>query len=189
MTETLMPKSWHNRERTWRWRANKLLGKIETSVAYLCLKRPQRCGCFRDESGFKPGQSRHLSKCSYQPESRQKRLDGVENVCECRRGCWSYLRGIGVVDVVIAAVKQIQKFGRNAPFRFNNLITDLPIEQGRCIGAINSVRRQIARAKVAQAQTRRKPSVIVQCDRPMKSPPAPLRAQACPPGRPARHFG
>ena len=47
--------------------------------------------------------------------SHLKRFDGVENVCECRRGCWRYLGDIGVVNVVIAAVKQIQKFDRNAP--------------------------------------------------------------------------
>ena len=62
---------------------------------------------------------------------------------------------IGVVNVVIAAIEQIQEFGRNAPFLVN-LIADLSIEQRRCLRAINSVGRQIARTKVAQAQTRRK---------------------------------
>ena len=63
-----------------------------------------------------------------QPETDLKGLDGMENVCERRRGCWCYTRGIGVVNVVIAAIKQIQKVGRNAE-ALVNLITDLPVEQ------------------------------------------------------------
>ena len=58
----------------------------------------------------------------------------MENVCECGRGSWRDSGGIGVVDVVIAAVQQIQKLGRNAPF-LTDLITDLPVVQRRCVGA------------------------------------------------------
>lgn len=54
----------------------------------------------------------------------------MENVCERRRGCGRYSGGIGVVNVVIVAVKQIKEFGRNAPFVVN-VITDLRIEQYR----------------------------------------------------------
>ena len=63
-------------------------------------------------------------------ESHLKRFDGVENVCECRRGCWRYLGDIGVVNVVIAAVEQIQKFDRNAKCVVN-FTTDLRVEQRR----------------------------------------------------------
>ncbi len=52
-----------------------------------------------------------LSKGSSQRESYLKRFDGMKNVCECRRGRWSYSGGIGVVNVVIAAVEHIQEFG------------------------------------------------------------------------------
>ena len=65
-------------------------------------------------------------------DSRLKRFDGVENVCECRRGGWRYLRDIGVVNVVIAAVKEIQEFERNAKCVVN-FTTDLCIEQRRCL--------------------------------------------------------
>ena len=71
-------------------------------------------------------------KASSNPESHLKRFDGVENVCECRIGCWRYSGGIGVVDVVILAVQQIQGFDDKAPF-FGNSITDLRIEQNRWI--------------------------------------------------------
>ena len=63
--------------------------------------------------------------------SRLKRFDGMENVGECRRGGWRYLRDIGVVNVVIAAVQQIQQFDRNAECVIN-FTTDLRIEQCRC---------------------------------------------------------
>ena len=62
--------------------------------------------------------------------SHLKRFDGVENVCERRRGGWRYLGDIGVVNVVIAAVKQIQKLDRNAP-SVVNFTTDLRVEQRR----------------------------------------------------------
>ncbi len=54
----------------------------------------------------------------------------MHNVSECRRGCWRYSGDIGVIDIVIVAVKQIQKLGRNAPL-FVDVITDLSIDQYR----------------------------------------------------------
>ena len=50
-----------------------------------------------------------------QPESHLERFGGVENVCEFRRGGWRYSGDIGVGNVVIAAIQQIQEIGRNAP--------------------------------------------------------------------------
>jgi hypothetical protein len=47
------------------------------------------------------------SEGSSQSDTHLKRFDGVENVCECRRGSWRYLGLIGVVNVVIATVKQV----------------------------------------------------------------------------------
>jgi hypothetical protein len=61
----------------------------------------------------------------------------VEDVCECRRGCWRYLGIIGVVDVVVAAVQQVQKKWPKSPVLMDS-ITNLPIEQCYCFGAINS---------------------------------------------------
>jgi len=62
--------------------------------------------------------------------SHLKRFDGVENVCECRRACWRYLGDIGVVNVVIAAVEQIQKHDRNAECVVN-FTADLRIDERR----------------------------------------------------------
>ena len=107
--------------------------------------------------------SKGASKGSYQREAHLERFGGVENVCEFRRGRWRYSGDIGVGNVVIAAIRQIQKIGRNAslPIKF---ISEPHIEQQRRRGAIDSVGRQIARAKVAQAHSRREAFVIVQCD-------------------------
>ena len=79
--------------------------------------------------GFAP-HARYLLKSSFYSHSYLKRFDGVENVGEFRRGCWRYAGFIGVVNVVIFAVKQIQTLGVNAPF-FVNSIADLRIEQYR----------------------------------------------------------
>ena len=49
-------------------------------------------------------------ECVTEPEPHLKRFDGVENVCECRIGRWRYSGGIGVVNVVVPAVQQIQSF-------------------------------------------------------------------------------
>ena len=65
-----------------------------------------------------------------------KRFDGMENVAEDRRGRGRDPRFIRVVDVVIRAVKQIGKFGCNAP-SFTNLITDPSGCNLRCgVGAL-----------------------------------------------------
>ena len=71
-----------------------------------------------------------ISKGPSYPESHLKRFDGVENVRECRIARWRYPGGIGVVDVVILAVQQIQGFDDKAPFSGNS-ITHLRIEQNR----------------------------------------------------------
>lgn len=93
------------------------------------------------------------SKGSSKSESHLKRLDGMENICECRRGCRRDPRLIDVVNVMIATIQQIQEFRRNAPSLANS-ITDLSIDQRCCLRTINAIRGQIARTEVAQAQTR-----------------------------------
>ena len=51
-----------------------------------------------------------LFEAEVQSKSELKWFDGVENACERRRGCRGYSGFVSVVDVVIAAVQQIQKF-------------------------------------------------------------------------------
>ena len=59
-----------------------------------------------------------------------ERFDGVENVSEGGLGCRRYSRGIGVVNVVIVAVKQIEKLRFNTP-PVVKVIADFRIEQYR----------------------------------------------------------
>jgi hypothetical protein len=69
-----------------------------------------------------------ISESVVQRESHLERFRGVENVCEFRRGSWRYSRDIGVGNVVSAAIRQIQKIGRDAPVPVE-LITEPHIEQ------------------------------------------------------------
>lgn len=62
--------------------------------------------------------------------SHLKGFDGMENICECRRGCRRYSGNIRVVNIVIAVVKQIQKFERDAQCVVN-FTTDFRVDQRR----------------------------------------------------------
>ena len=72
--------------------------------------------------------SKRAFKGSHQRESDLERLGGVESVCEHGRGRWRHSRDIGVGDVVIAPVRQIQKVSRNAPLLIEP-ISEPEIEQ------------------------------------------------------------
>ena len=54
-------------------------------------------------------------KRAVNPAPHLKRFDGMEDISERRRCARSYSRRVSVVNIVIAAVKQIQKFDGDAP--------------------------------------------------------------------------
>lgn len=69
----------------------------------------------------------HIVEGSFQPESHLKRLDRVEDIGECRDGSWSYPGLIGVIDVMVTAVEQVQELGGETPI-FVDAIPNLPID-------------------------------------------------------------
>ena len=117
------------------------------------------------------------------------RLHGMVNILKHRSSRWCHAGCVGVVDIVVAAVEQVQHCGENAP-GLVDLVASFPVEQKRLVGTINSVRGQIARAKVAQPQTGRKAMPIMQRDARRNRPIQLLRAHACRRGcRARRHLG
>ncbi len=71
-----------------------------------------------------------LLKPRGQADPHLKRFDGVENIRERRCGRWSDAGDIGVVNIMIPAVEQIQELGRNLPCLVD-LITGFGVEQQR----------------------------------------------------------
>src|SRR5215469_16266087 len=69
-----------------------------------------------------------LAEASLQRESHLEGFDGMEYVCEFRCACWRDSKGVGVVDVVIVTIEQVEKLGREAPLLVN-VISNLCIEQ------------------------------------------------------------
>ena len=93
--------------------------------------------CFRKNFG---------SEFGGQATAKLNRLDRMEDFLELRCRSRRRARFVGIVDVVVAAIEQVQSFERDAP-RFVDLIAGLGVDQNGLAGAVESVRGQIARAR------------------------------------------
>jgi hypothetical protein len=71
-----------------------------------------------------------MSEGPYQAESRLEGFDGVEYVGEGWSSSRGHLRTVGVVNIVVTAIQQIQEFSRNAPSMVEP-VGNLSVEQRR----------------------------------------------------------
>src|ERR1700744_5683533 len=100
--------------------------KYKAACLYLTAAKGSEC---RSQLG---------SEGSFQRKSHLERLDRMKHVRECRLRGRRYSRSVGVVDIVVFAIQQIQKLRRYPP-SFPDLIPHLGVQQHRRIRPINSI--------------------------------------------------